>query len=462
MSKRLIRFLSLLAVLSLVLAACGGDGGGDTAATGDTAPADTTADTQAPSDDATDDTEAPSDDTGDEAPAGELGTVTVASGEAIQIRSLNAISGDTASLGIPNQRAVELAIADYGPIHDHEVSMGTGLDDLCSAEGGQSAAQTIVSDQQVLGVIGTSCSGAGVAASPLISDAGMVMISPSNTSPSLTSDLAGTAGSDYFPGYYRTAHNDLFQGRAVAEFVYNELGLTTAAAIHDGDPYTQGLAQAFADAFTELGGEVTGFTAVNKGDTDMTPALSEVASGSPEALYFPIFPPEGNFIAQQIGEVQGLEETVLLAADGMMVANFMEIPESEGVYFSGPSLQFEGNQNEVTGISAEDFLANYQETYGEAPSAAFWAHSYDATIMLLMAIDEVAVDNGDGSLTIDRQALRDALNQTSFQGLIGQIACDEFGDCGSQEIQIVHHQDSSITDATQLDVVFTYSGKEAS
>src|SRR5690606_11724599 len=151
-------------------------------------------------------------------------------------------------------------------------------------------------------------------------------------------------GSDYFPGYYRTAHNDLFQGRAVAEFVYNELGLTRAAAIHDGDPYTQGLAQAFADAFQELGGEVVGFTAVNKGDTDMTPALSEVAAGSPEALYFPIFPPEGNFIAQQIRDVEGLQDTILLAADGMMVANFMEIPESEGVYFSGPSLQFEGNQ----------------------------------------------------------------------------------------------------------------------
>lgn len=431
MSKRLIRFLSLLAVLSLVLAACGGDGGSDTTATGE-APADTTAD-----------------------------TVTVAAGEAIQIRSLNAISGDTASLGLPNQRAVEMAIDHYGPIHDHEVSMGTGLDDLCNAEGGQAAAQTIVSDQQVLGVIGTSCSGAAVAASPLISDAGMVMISPSNTSPSLTSDLAGNPGSDYFPGYYRTAHNDLFQGRAVAEFVYNELGLTRAAAIHDGDPYTQGLAQAFTDAFQELGGEVVGFTAVNKGDTDMTPALSEVAAGSPEALYFPIFPPEGNFIAQQIRDVEGLQDTILLAADGMMVANFMEIPESEGVYFSGPSLQFEGNQNEVTSISAEDFLAEYEERYGEPPSAAFWAHAYDATIMLLEAIDQVAVANDDGSLTIDRQALRDALNQTSFQGLIGQIACDEFGDCGSQEIQIVHHTDSSVTDATQLEVVYTYSGKDA-
>lgn len=455
MSKRLIRFLSLLAVLSLVLAACGGDGGSDTTATGE-APADTTADTEAPGD-----TEAPSDDADEPAAEGELGTVTVAAGEAIQIRSLNAISGDTASLGLPNQRAVEMAIDHYGPIHDHEVSMGTGLDDLCNAEGGQAAAQTIVSDQQVLGVIGTSCSGAAVAASPLISDAGMVMISPSNTSPSLTSDLAGNPGSDYFPGYYRTAHNDLFQGRAVAEFVYNELGLTRAAAIHDGDPYTQGLAQAFADAFQELGGEVVGFTAVNKGDTDMTPALSEVAAGSPEALYFPIFPPEGNFIAQQIRDVEGLQDTILLAADGMMVANFMEIPESEGVYFSGPSLQFEGNQNEVTGISAEDFLAEYEERYGEPPSAAFWAHAYDATIMLLEAIDQVAVANDDGSLTIDRQALRDALNQTSFQGLIGQIACDEFGDCGSQEIQIVHHTDSSVTDATQLEVVYTYSGKDA-
>src|SRR5690554_6717679 len=277
MSKRLIRFLSLLAVLSLVLAACGGDGGSDTTATGE-APADTTADTEAPGD-----TEAPSDGADEPAAEGELGSVTVAAGEAIQIRSLNAISGDSAFLGIPNQRAVEMAIDHYGPIHDHEVSMGTGLDDLCNAEGGQAAAQTIVSDQQVLGVIGTSCSGAAVAASPLISDAGMVMISPSNTSPSLTSDLAGNPGSDYFPGYYRTAHNDLFQGRAVAEFVYNELGLTRAAAIHDGDPYTQGLAQAFADAFQELGGEIVGFTAVNKGDTDMTPVLSEVASGSPEA-----------------------------------------------------------------------------------------------------------------------------------------------------------------------------------
>ena len=189
---------------------------------------------------------------------GSLGEVRVEPGEEIQIRSLNAISGDVAFLGIPNQRAIDRALyGSAGKVHGFVVSMGTGLDDLCSADGGAAAAQTIVADEQVVGVIGTSCSGAAAAAAPLISEAGMVMISPSNTSPSLTSDLAGTAGSNNYPGYYRTAHNDLYQGAAAAGFAIDVLGVTTAAAIHDGDPYTQGLAQAFADAFEALGGTIT-------------------------------------------------------------------------------------------------------------------------------------------------------------------------------------------------------------
>ncbi|MGD2042606.1 MAG: branched-chain amino acid ABC transporter substrate-binding protein [Acidimicrobiia bacterium] len=451
-----VRLLALLAVLAMVVAACGDDGGdaSDTTEGGtDTTEAtDTTEGSTDTTEDMTDTTEGMEE--------GPLGAVTVASGDPIQIRSLNAISGDVAFLGIPNQRAVELAIADYGQIAGHDVTIGTGLDDLCSNEGGQAAAQQIVADEQVVGVIGTSCSGAAVAASPVISDAGMVMISPSNTSPALTSDLAGTAGTDYHEGYYRTAHNDLFQGQAVAEFTYNDLGLTTAAAIHDGDPYTQGLAQAFSDAFEELGGTITTFVGVNKGDTDMTPVLSEVSAESPEAIYMPIFQPEADFIVQQIGGVSGLEDVQLIGADGILVSDFLSLAESEGMYFSGPSLQFGENTNEITGVSATDFLATYESEFGEPPSAAFWAHSYDATTMLLSAIEAVAVEGDDGSLTIDRAALREQLNATSFAGMIGNLACDEFGDCGSQEIQINAHPDSSVTDATQLEVVFTYSGLE--
>ena len=387
---------------------------------------------------------------------GPLGAVEVSGGEEIQVRSLNAITGDVAFLGIPNQRGAELAIADYGPIAGRPVSLGTGLDDLCSPDGGQASAQAIVADPSVVGVIGTSCSGAAVAASPLISNAGMVMISPSNTSPALTSDLAGTPGSAYQPGYFRTAHNDLFQGRAVALFVRNELGLNRAAAIHDGDPYTQGLAQAFADAFVELGGEVTTFTAVNKGDTDMTAVLTEVAAGGPQALFFPIFMPEGGFIVQQVGGVSGLDGVTLIAADGLLTDNFMELPESEGVFMSGPDLRFGSNRNSITGKSADDFLAAYEAAYGEVPSAAFWAHAYDATTMLLRAIDRVAVEV-EGTLYVDRQALRDELYRSSFDGIIGAITCDEYGDCGSQLITVVHHTDSRDIEAGKSNVVFGYA-----
>ena len=158
-------------------------------------------------------------------------------------------------------------------------------------------------------------------------------------------------------GYYRTAHNDLYQGAAAAKFAVEVLGISSAAAIHDGDPYTEGLATAFADAFAAHGGDVTAVTAVNKGDTDMVPVLTEVAAGSPEMLFFPIFMPEGGFIVQQVGEVAGLGDVVLMGADGLISENFMALPESEGVFMSGPDLDFAGNSNQATGQTGDGFLA---------------------------------------------------------------------------------------------------------
>ena len=147
--------------------------------------------------------------------SGSLGVVEVAPGDDIQIRSLHAISGDVAYLGVPNQRVAKMAIEDYGPIKGHDVTFGVGLDDMCSPDGGRAAARQIAADPQVAGVIGTSCSAAAVTASPLISAAGLVMISSTNTSPALTSDLAGTPGPSWNKGYYRVAHN----GRRLAGFM---------------------------------------------------------------------------------------------------------------------------------------------------------------------------------------------------------------------------------------------------
>ena len=114
--------------------------------------------------------------------AGPVGAVEVAPGDDIQIRSMAVLSG-IGDLGVPSQRGVMLALADYGPIQGRNVSMGAGLDSLCTAEAGRAAANTVTGDPRVVGVIGASCSVAAAAASPILSEAGLVMVAPSTTSP---------------------------------------------------------------------------------------------------------------------------------------------------------------------------------------------------------------------------------------------------------------------------------------
>jgi branched-chain amino acid transport system substrate-binding protein len=355
-----------------------------------------------------------------------LGCVSYAPDEPVRIASALVISGPNTDLGIDSQYGVEIAMDDQGQLFGHDIEL-QAEDDGCNAEGGQTAGQKIVADPTILGVVGTSCSGAGVPMSTVVSEAGFFMVSPSNTAAVLTDPAIA-----WNPGYLRTAHNDNAQGAAVADFAYSELGLTTAAAIHDGDPYTEGLATAFRDSFEELGGEIVEFTAVNAGDTDMRPVLTAVAAaGPPEFLYFPIFTAECAFMAKQAREVAGLENTVLAGADGCISdAAAAAIGEAgEGMYFSGPDISF-------TGSAYEDFKTAYKDKYGVETLSVFHAHAYDAANMIFACVEKVGVDEG-GTLHIGRQAMRDCLYATAnFTGLTGSLTCDQYGDCADPKISV--------------------------
>lgn len=388
MSKRLFSVLSLLIIASLALAACGGGG---------EAPAATLECTDA------------------------IGCVTVAPGEPIHLAYMLTVSGATATLGDDSLGAIRVALNDRPEVLGHTVEL-SGEDSGCSAEGGQTAATAVSADPSVVAIVGTNCSGAAVAALPTISGAGLLMCSPSNTNPGLT-DPEGT----WMPGYFRTAHNDKFQGRIAAEFAYNELGARSAATIHDGSPYADALQAVFAETFAGLGGTVTFQGAVNVGDTDMRAILTTVASDTPDVLYFPIFEPEGNFIVAQTAEVAGMENTILMGADGLLADTFPENsgPNVVGMYLSGPY---------VTGDTYDAFLAKWGEVVGGVPPSGFHAFAYDCTNMILNAIESTAQQGSDGTLLIGRQALRDAMAATSgFNGLTGTLSCNEYGDCATGE-----------------------------
>ncbi len=297
--------------------------------------------------------------------SGPLGAVEIKRGQPIEIRVL---LSDTVvpSVSPLIQTAIEIAVKDFGPIHGRRVSTET-LDEMCSGEGGRATAEAVVADAQVVGVIGTLCSGAAVEASPVISKAGLSMVSPSNTAPVLTSDLSGNAGPDYHKGYYRVVDNDLIEASIVAHFSYDELGLRTMVTIHDGDPYTSAISNAFAVAFRKHGGTVPVIAQVAKGQTDMAAVLARFEEAAPDGVFIPLFPAEATSLIRQAARLGALKSVRRISGAATLAAQFLALPESKGVYFTGPDLGDSRNTNQATGRSAADVLTEFKAAYGGPP-----------------------------------------------------------------------------------------------
>jgi branched-chain amino acid transport system substrate-binding protein len=407
--SKFLAILSLLLALLLVTAACAGDD--DDGETGDG---------------------------GEDASAvcdeDEFGCVEIAEGDPITIGTLLVISGENATLGQDSQNGVVIAanmrdneVAGHPIEFDHQ-------DDLCTAEGGQSGGQALASNEEVVAVIGTSCSSAGEPAAQILSEAGIVLISPSNTAPNLTDPAS------HQPFYMRTAHNDEIQGKAMSDFAVEVGEYETAATIHDGSPYAEGLANVFAEQFEAAGGTITAQEAVQVGDRDMRPVLTSIAADAPDLIYLPVFVAEGGAITSQAREIPELSETDLAGADGMLTPDWIQAAgedNAEGVFLSGPDLEFSG------GFYEEEFLPAYEEEFGETTSV-FHAHAFDAMNILLDSIEEVAITEG-GTTYIPRTGLKDQMFSTSgYEGVIGELTCDENGDCNpgaSISVSVVENGD---------------------
>jgi branched-chain amino acid transport system substrate-binding protein len=385
-----------------------------------------------------------------------IGCLTIAPGEPIELVALHVQSGEVAPLGIQYIQSSELAIAERGnQLFDHPIVLHRE-DSLCSKEGGTTRAQEIITNPQIVAILGTTCSGAAVPAAKIMSDAGLVMVSGGNTAPSLTS-VNGQPGTDWQPGYFRTVPSDTVQGRAAATFAFQELGVTRAATLNDGDTYTQGLTEVFRQVFTELGGEIVLEAAINKGDTNMGPVLTAVAVSEAELLFFPIFPPEGNLIIKQASVTEGFETITLMSADGLALDTVLQDvgPAGVGIYFVGPS--------NPDSPAYEAFDATFSKQFGEAPNPPFHALGYDAANLVLEAIEAVALPDasGDGTLHIGRQALRDHLYSSDFAGVSGSLTCDKFGDCGATQFKVVRLDDPAAGIGVLADnVVYTYNPGE--
>ncbi len=361
-----------------------------------------------------------------------IGCVTIAPDEPIKISSFQSQTGPLAEVAVEGDRAVQLAVENYGEVLGHKIEL-LAEDSGCTPENGTTGALRVVADPQVLGAIGTTCSGAAETAAKIISDAGMVMISGSNLAPALTF-FAGERGAFSQPGYYRTSQNGQYSGEAAAQFAY-DLGVRKAATLNDGDPYTVGLTDVFALIFQELGGEIVAATAVNKEDTDMAPVLESIVGTGAELLFFPIFRPAGDYVLRQAKAMAGAEEMAFLSADGLINGPYLTEMGQDvvGMYFIA--------SGEPNSTAYDDLTKEMTEKFG-APLTPFYGTYYDAALILLNAIETAAQQGDEGTLVIGRQALRDALTQLQdFDGTTGKITCDDYGDCAAGSIDVMQVED---------------------
>lgn len=385
-----------------------------------------------------------------------IGCVEIAPDAPLKVGIMQALSGSVSPSGTRYSRCVEMALdAKGGTLLGHPVEL-IREDSQCSKEGGITAALKIVADPQIIGVIGTTCSSEAKAGMPYLTKAGLVMISGSNTSPSLTA-VNGVKGEDSNLGYFRTAHNDADQGLAAATYAYQKQNIGQAAVIVvAGDVYSEGLGNVFEHAFTDMGGKIAYHGEINKGDTDMKPILEAVVKSGAKLLFFPIFQPEGDHIVLQSKEVSGFENITLMSSDSLLLGPYVDSVKDAGIgtYYVIP--------DKASGEKYQAFVDAYVKKYNEALTTNFHAQTYDAATILFNAIEAIAAKDSNGTLHIGRQALRDYLhNLQGFHGLLGTLSCNEFGDCGLAKFRVVRFDDPSVgVDGIKANIVYLYSGEK--
>ncbi len=355
----------------------------------------------------------------------EIGVVKINKGAPIFIGGYWTLSGPDTALGLDQKRAVEIAFDDKdNMVAGHQIRF-IAEDGQCNAEGGQTAATKLASNQNIVLVVGPDCSSSATPGAPILWQAGIPSIGTSTTAPSLT---APDRKPGYF-GYLRTVYNDLAAGTADAEYFYNQLQCRTAATVHDGSPYAEQLVRVMEKRFQELGGKITAAEAVTPTDVDMRPLLTGIATEKPCVLYFPIFVAAAAQIARQAPEISGLEDTNVIGGSALMAPGFLEAAgdAAVGFVFTNPD-----TSTDAFGKRYPEFVEKYKEKFGEAPIQAFHANAYDGGAIALMAIEKVAVKDDAGNTYIGRKALRDALFATQgYDGIGGPIECNKDGDCAA-------------------------------
>lgn len=314
--------------------------------------------------------------------------------ETLKIGAILPLSGDLSSFGDEMLKVLILATEDVnsaGGILGKEVEI-VKCDDGTTPEGAKNCFNKLV-NQGISFIVGTAtssalikgvCGGAENKSCPDVVSKKVLLVSPSATSP-LISDLNDG-------GYiWRTIPSDVFQGKVLAEHVYNS-GIRKASVIYRNDPYGAKLAEAFKEDFEKKGGEILSYVSYSEEkSSEFSDEIQNLyKNGDPEGIVMISFADDGINILQDLRTYIDQTNKVkpsLFGVDGNKDKNISAIDFSLGMSGTAPKAPSDDPDY-------QKFFEAFKKRFG-APPGVFIEGVYDTFFVIALGIEAVGEYNPD-------------------------------------------------------------------
>jgi len=363
------------------------------------------------------------------------GTTTSAAGGEILVGEYGSMTGPQATFGQSTHNGIMMAADEVnaaGGINGRKIKV-LSEDDQSKQEEAANAVTKLISQNNVLAIIGEVASSASIAAAPICQSNKVPMITPSSTNDEVTKK------GDYI---FRICFTDSYQGEYQAVFAdqwatANGKPKVVAMLTDVKSDYSQGLAKVFTAKFTALGGKIAGTQSYANGDSDFRSQLTAIKGTNPSLLYVPGYYTDIGQIAIQARDL-GITAP-LLGGDGWESPKLIEIGGKalEGCFYTNH--YFYADPSPVV----SSFVQKYKERYGQIPDALA-ALGYDAMKTLADAMKRAA--------KLDGPSLRDAIGQTKgLVGVTGTINIDAQRNATGKKLVIEEIKNGQLTLKATID-----------
>ncbi len=358
-------------------------------------------------------------------PKSESGGAAGGGGGEILVGEYGSLTGSEATFGKSTHEGITMALDEInanGGVNGRKIKLLTE-DDQSKAEEAANAVTKLISQNNVIAVLGEVASSNSLAAGPICQSNKVPMISPSSTNPAVTEK------GDYI---FRMCFLDSYQGESMANYVTRQLGMKTAAILIDvKSDYSTGLAHFFKNQFVKNGGRIVAEQSYAKGDNDFRSQLTAIKSANPQMIFVPGYYSDIGQIAIQSRDL-GITQP-LVGGDGWESPQLIEIGGKalEGCFYSNHYFPGDPNPNVQT------FVQKYKERFGATPGALA-ALGYDAARVLADAMKRAG--------KVDGPAIRDAIAATKgFAGVTGSITLGPDRNPQGKKLVIVEIKDGQLT-----------------